>query len=136
MEATPQVVSLLFFALAAVAYAISQLQMHGKLMYPGQFWDLDSWELKYANDEGVLVRAPKNWYYSYFKIKYKERFPLSATLLVALTDGYHLMQLIMKLTLCVAVITYKPIIGLYIDAILYYVVFGGFFTLFYKQLSK
>jgi len=33
-----------------------------------------------------------NLYYRTFKIEYKERFPLSATALVFLTDGFHLMQ--------------------------------------------
>lgn len=46
---------------------------------------------KYAEDErGALIPAPGGWYYKLFKLKYKERFPLSATALVWLTDRWHM----------------------------------------------
>lgn len=94
------IASLLSLAVALYCFAISQLQMHGKLKwmkpvdildhekYYG-FWDDNSWKNKYKLP---LQESPKNLYYKLSEISYKERFPLSATLLVFTTDGYHLFQ--------------------------------------------
>jgi len=41
---------------------------------------------KYADP---LEAAPDTWYYRSFGLKYKEAFPLSATLLVSWTDAWH-----------------------------------------------
>lgn len=56
------------------------------------FWNPDeSWKNKYqVNTEGELTTAPNTWYYRTFDLKYKERFPLSATALVFTTDAWHL----------------------------------------------
>jgi hypothetical protein len=49
------------------------------------------WRNKYAKDsQGALIPAPDRLYYHLFSLTYKERFPLSATALVALTDRWHL----------------------------------------------
>ena len=121
--------SLIAFIIAAVCYTVSQLQMHGKLATVG-FWSVHSWKHKYG-----MGAAPKNWYYRLFKIKYKERFPLSATLLVSLTDGYHLMQLFFKLLLCVAIVFYTPLFGWW-DLLIYFVVFGVVFTVCYRLFQS
>lgn len=97
------VAAILSLAVAMYCYAISQLQQHGKLKFEGSFWNEDSWVRKYkwrAASKDPLgydiipmpEKAPDNWYYRFLEIKYKERFPLSATLLVFTTDGYHLFQ--------------------------------------------
>lgn len=91
------VLALVFLVLAIGCYSISQLQQHGKLKWMGKgfgFWGVRSWNRKYKWDtNGIVIRAPKNLYYKYFaRVPFKERFPLSATLLVFTTDGYHLMQ--------------------------------------------
>lgn len=46
----------------------------------------EHWANKYAQP---LEEAPDTWYYRTFDLKYKEAFPLSATLLVSLTDKWH-----------------------------------------------
>lgn len=90
------IAAILTLIIAVGCRAIAELQQHGKLkwstMYTG-FWDQRSWNRKYKWDQfGQLIKAPESWYYKTLKIKYKEKFPLSATLLVFLTDGYHLSQ--------------------------------------------
>jgi len=97
-------ISLLLLIPAIAAYSISQLQQHGKLRWSylkiESFWGEFGWRKKYKWDEqGTFLPAPKTWYYRFFKIKYKERFPLSATFLVAITDGYHLSQSVMFLSI-------------------------------------
>lgn len=71
-------IALICLALAiVVAYAISQLQQHGQLRWskkPFGFWGEFSHVRKYKEDT------------------HEPRFPLSTTLLVFLTDGYHFMQ--------------------------------------------
>jgi hypothetical protein len=62
----------ILLALAIASYTISQLQQHGKLKWSKDdisFWGTDS-----------------------DKRKYNSKFPFSTTILVWLTDGYHLMQ--------------------------------------------
>lgn len=85
-----------FFILAIVCRAISELALHGKLRWSGKhttFWGNNSWMRKY-NFKGDMYHdlPPDNWYHRTFNIDYKERFPLSVTALVFLTDGVHLMQ--------------------------------------------
>lgn len=95
-------------ALSIACYSISQLQQHGKLRWQKGvygFWDEKSHYRKYKKDWSKdplgydRFPPPDNWYYRFFKIKYKERFPLSATFLVTFTDGYHLMQFLFLLFL-------------------------------------
>ena len=64
------------------------------------FFGKESWVRKYArhpksNDEIYLTLPPPRWakwYYKFFGVRHKERFPGSATFLVAFTDGYHFLQ--------------------------------------------
>lgn len=102
-----------FLLLSVVAYSISQLQQHGKLKCSTLtygFWGSGSWWRKYKTETDsrfTLAKAPDNFYYRFFKIKYKEKFPLSATFLVSFTDGYHLMQSIsfICLALCISILS-------------------------------
>jgi hypothetical protein len=103
-------ISLSSLALAIGFYSVGQLVNQGKLKWSKEgrllrgFWDDDSYLRKYKlTPESTVMKAPENWYYRFFKIKYKERFPLSATFLVNLTDGYHLMQSLSFLSLSVCV---------------------------------
>jgi hypothetical protein len=126
--------SILFFILAVCCYAITQLQMHGKLKFKGMFWSKESWTLKYKWKSVPNMFAPDTWYYRTFEIPYKERFPGSATIFVSLTDGYHLVQMFMKILLCLCIVTYRDYFGWY-DAIGYWILFGIFFTLTYKLFA-
>lgn len=108
-KTTQMILSALLFLAAVICYSISQLQLFGKLKWMDNedgFWGIYSWKRKYkiawsADDKGFL-KAPDTWYYRFFKIPYRERFTLSATLLVFLTDGFHLMQFFFKLLFCAA----------------------------------
>jgi hypothetical protein len=96
--------TILFFLLGIVCLAIRESLNHfnGITVWSdlpnGHFFGRLSWTRKYKpytleNYRGQLfVSAPDNWYYRFFNIQYKERFPLSATLLSCFTDGFHLMQ--------------------------------------------
>jgi len=94
--------SFIFLSIAAACWAVcSHYTFQNRSKYKFGFWGEESYKRKYARstagDSKVywLIAAPANWYYRIFKIKYKERFPLSATVFVFLTDGYHLTQWIM-----------------------------------------
>jgi hypothetical protein len=67
----------------------------------------DSWKNKYeVNPDGTLVPTEsKNhwWYYGLYKPNYAEKFPLSSTALVFLTDDWHKYQFIMYRFLYMAI---------------------------------
>ena len=122
-------------ALSIACYSVRELQAHGKLRWQEDedgFWNNNSWTRKYATDDkGFFIPAPKNIYYRFFKIKYKERFPLSATFLVSITDSYHLLQSLSFLSMsgCVSLLSGIP----------FYFVWPGIIfvhALIYKLLSK
>lgn len=78
---------------------------------PNSFWGKYGYRNKYKQVSSVrtsggvvqsFVPAPNNWYYRWNHLKYKERFPLSATLLVPLTDVHHAIQWLITRTLFVA----------------------------------
>jgi hypothetical protein len=97
------IISLVLLGIGIAAYSISQLLQHEKFKWSGAgytFWGGRTALRKY---KFPLESYQGNWYYRFFKIKYKERFPLSATFLVNLTDGYHLMQSLSFLSLSVCV---------------------------------
>lgn len=87
-----EIISIISLILAIACRSMSELALHGKLRWSksdDSFWGEESHYRKYANP----LDAPKdNWYYRLFNIGYKERFPLSATALIFLTDGYHFCQ--------------------------------------------
>lgn len=83
--------------LAGLANGIGdELQFHYEDSFAAnlnpEFWNpSESWRFKYAKDaEGDLIPAPDNIYYRSFDLKYKERYPLSATALSFTTDAWHL----------------------------------------------
>lgn len=106
--------SLLLLALSAIPAAYQHLHDHGKLMSigrPGGFFSSLQWTRKYKlatmdpDDAymGLFRTAPDNWYYRFFKIKYQERFPLSATLLSLFTDAYHSSQALMRILMSLSI---------------------------------
>ena len=142
-------ISLITFSLAIVCYTIAELWQQGKLIWinplkPFGFWgersDKRKYKMSWYNDVDNFYDerpAPNNWYYNTFEIKYKEKFPLSATALVALTDGYHLMQHIMKPLLVLSIVFYEPIFfSRWLDFGAYGATFGLVFTITYKLLAN
>lgn len=94
-----QALGFLTLIIAVGCMAIAWLANHGKLKWSdankqiSSFWGSQSWRRKYKmDDEYNFFPAPTTYYYKLFNLKYKERFPLSATFLVFTTDGMHLMQ--------------------------------------------
>lgn len=111
-------IALLLLALSIGCYSISQLAQHGKLkwmtvleFYDYGFWGKYSNTRKYKNiakgNRFIPEHPGNNWYYRFFKIKYKERFLFSTTFLINFTDGYHLCQSISFLSLagCVSLLS-------------------------------
>ena len=109
---------LIGFVLAVVFYTLSQKQTFG---------ESDGWKRKYREP---FEPAPNNFYYKFFKLKYRERFPLSGSLLVSFTDKYHAYQLAFKLFLCSAIVLYRPVLGWW-DSLVLFVLWGLTFTIVY-----
>ena len=90
---------------------------------------LFKWEL---NTEGKeILQTKKLWYYLWvFTPKYAERFPYSSTALVALTDGWHLLNLLMLKAITIGVVIYPHnLIEWYISLPTIWVLMGvGFYT--------
>lgn len=61
-------------------------------------------------------------------------FPFSTSILCAITDLWHLTKSIMLVLLYVGITYYVPIINPVLDVILYYIVFGVTFELFWSIL--
>ena len=85
------ILSIILFTLAVVFYSLSQIRV---------FAESDDWQNKYRKP---IEAAPKTWYYKLTGVKFKEKFPLSATLLASLTDRYHAYQFFFKAFLCVSI---------------------------------
>ncbi len=123
-----QIIAAICFAMAVHAYVIISLYWQNKLSgkYTKDqwgFWGKNSWWRKYkfmlymdhknewaAMGEGLpmnigkdIISRMRRWYHKTFEVKYKEKFPFSATALVFLTDGMHLTQFIMIKLFCAAV---------------------------------
>lgn len=79
-------------------------------------------------------KAPSNWYYKLFSLKYKERFPGSATILIHFTDAFHLAQFIAINCYCI-VITYYAGWPWWIELVLFW---GGqiIFQMFYGKILR
>lgn len=96
------ILALIFLCLAIGCFSIREDYYQGKLKWqdekkPFAFWGKKSWARKYKRrvidkDPYDFWPPPKNWYYKLNGLSYKEKFPLSGSLLVWTTDGQHLFQ--------------------------------------------
>jgi uncharacterized membrane protein (Fun14 family) len=116
-------ISLIFIAIAGMLNSIMDLCIKFKesifTKIPGMESFMNgetSWRNKYKN--GDPSQGP--------------RFFLSKGSLVFLTDMWHLSKTTMLLMLCLAIVTYTPIFVWYTDAIIYWVLFGTSFSIFYN----
>ena len=97
------------------------------------FWNPQvSWKNKWA--QPFPQPTENKWYYFGFPPPYKERFPYSSTIFVFLTDAWHLAKALMLFFIMLAVVSYKPLISYWGDALLLYVTFTGVFTIFYSYI--
>lgn len=133
--------TLLSILAAVFCYTVSQLHMHkkGKWIKKGHGFfgensDLAKYHNQHADKTKFQVAIPLNnlWYYDFFRVKYREAFPLSATMLSFVTDFYHLSQAGFKIFLA---LSFVPLVG-WIWAGVIWVCWGIFFTIFYKILSR
>ncbi len=113
-------VSLAAFIFSIILYTKSQQELFKEN-------NLD-WKMKYKDP---LERAKRNWYTQLFKLKYKERFPLSGSFLVAFTDRYHRYQMFFKILICAAIVMYRPLF--WFDSLIYFVAWGITFTLVFRK---
>jgi len=77
-----------------------------------------SWKNKYKN--GDPSQGP--------------RFFGSETFLVFLTDGWHLSKTLMILCFSGAIVSYTPLLGTWLDVVLFYTLFGTVFQLFFGKI--
>lgn len=137
------VISVVALLIAAGFKALAESCAHGKNRWAphsymstgrGGFWDSQAWRRKYKWDNGTPVPAPSTYYYKLFNLKYKEKFPGSATIFVSLTDCYHasFSMMVSFIVLAVAIWTPWPI-AFFIGA---RVVWGIGFSVAYKLVCK
>lgn len=128
--------------IAGVANAIMDVSSEDG--FKNNFWNkTKSWKNKWKINKGGrrIKEDKKRWYYLWkFTPEYKERFPLSSTALVSLTDGWHLAQSAMLSLITLAIIFapgYTAILGLKLwDFIALRVAFGIGFEPLYRFLKK
>ena len=115
-------ISLLLFALAAVCNAVMDVLAHKFsssvfVRLNWTYWDPQmSWGNKYTDN---------NKWYGW----------INDTILVWVTDGWHLFQMLMKTSIVLAIVFYIPIThAWYWDIILFTIAWGLVFELFYKYL--
>lgn len=115
-------ISLIFIAIAGMLNSI--MDLCGKFdetvfsKIPGMRSFMEggvSWRNKYKNNDPS--QGPK--------------FFLSTKALVFLTDMWHLCKTTMLLMMCLAIVLYTPIFVWYIDALIYWILFGTAFSIFY-----
>jgi len=109
------ILSTLFILLAAASYGIMSRIHHGNLLWSKNeydFWGNNSGRRKYK----FPYQPPlDNWYYKLFRLSYREKFPLSATVLVSITDGFHQIQFWMIKFLILAIVFYNPLFSFWWD---------------------
>lgn len=110
MEEEAQTVQILFVLLislvsilSGIAEAIQDLiTLHyeslikNHIQFDKDFWDIrESWRCKYKNTDPTY-KPYHPWYLGLHEPTYQEAFPFSSTLLVFLTDGFHLVKFIQQ----------------------------------------
>lgn len=135
------IIALVLFIVAVAAYAIADLDDHGKLRWESEkflgFWGRGSDYRKYKLDpfDNGTILAPKNLYYRLSGVKYKEKWLTSATATVFLTDGWHLMQFVFinSLLFGFAILTLHPIIWFAVFRTIWAIVFNVSYKVFSKS---
>jgi hypothetical protein len=101
--------------------------------------------ITYRFNDSIFSKVVQlKWYFDpreSWKNKYKNRdqsqgpaFPFSTNVLCAITDLWHLAKNIMLVLLYSAITCYSSIFNPVLDIILYYIVFGCTFELFWSKL--
>lgn len=99
-----------------------------------RFWNLkESWKNQW---KWPLEPFTGRYYFGLYKPRYRENFPYSSTVLVWMTDAWHLAKAIMLGLLMLAITNYTPVLGLLLDSLIYYCAFTICFTYFYSYILK
>lgn len=112
--------TILFLVIAAIGKAISDASMHGKLSW-GDYWnEFTAWKYKWKNGDK----------------KQGERFIGSSTIFVAVTSGFHLMQMVYLNAFFIALVNYKQLVSPVADLFILGVGFRLIFELTYRLVGK
>lgn len=143
-EVVRHILALLCLISAAGCYAvIENIQIrHEKSIWSKSsiysFWGVNGWTRKYYRNKlhGVFELAPKNWYYRSFNLKYREKFPGSATVFVFVTDAHHFFQWLMfnLIALSLALVLWGDIGAILIGVIAIRILWSVVFTLFFEKV--
>lgn len=131
------IITLALIILAAFAKAVMDTSAEGSIAWkPIDFWKKEwSWQRKWK----VILdtSTPLN----VFDIAHDEngrpieRFPLSSTVLVFLTDGWHLAQAVFLASIFLLIVTYEIHVSVIVDFLILRVLFGAAFEGFYRLLK-
>ena len=143
-EVIVPVLSLLCLMGAAVCYAvIENIQIrHDKSIWKKSsiysFWGVNGWTRKHYRNplHGTFEVAPKNWYYKFFHLKYRENFPGSATMFVFVTDAHHFFQWVMfnLIGLCLALAFWNELGMILTGFAAIRIAWSMTFTLFFEKV--
>lgn len=97
-------IGVVLFLLTGLAEAGMDVLMfrHQRSIFKGRFFSADSWKNKWYD---LIPGAESPWYY--FGIhtpQFREAFPYSSTILVGLTDGWHMFKLMRNVLLMLGVV--------------------------------
>ena len=152
-------ITLLFTLLAGIANAYMDMCKEFQL---SKWKDLteDFWWFRWANDDyswknkwklvndTLITNHVWPWYYfKLYKPDYVERFPLSSTMLVFITDGWHFFQMLMWSFITLAIAVNEPIkfinnaeVSIFWNIILNFIIIrlvtGIGFNIFYEKVLK
>lgn len=133
--------SLLLLALSAVPASYMHAKDHGKLKGLGRaggFFsnqqDMRKWMPEPGFKNILFTPAPNTWYYRFFKLAYKEKFPLSATFLVLYTDAYHASQALMRILMSLSITLAMNVPWWWAGLI--WAAYATVHAIFYKLLSR
>jgi len=96
-------------------------------------WKLNTWE------SAPIHNDKRPWYYLWiYKPNYVEKFPYSSTILVSLTDGWHVLQLIQFtiIQLLIAFLLSSSILSFACYFVALKVTFSLVFEITYKKITK
>jgi hypothetical protein len=111
------IIAISCIVIGGIMKAFMDLSSEGNLPWkPKWFFDKSvSWKAKWKLDkQHNLIPATKGdnwWYFGIIKPKYKEKFPLSSTLLVFISDFWHLSQGFFLKFILVGVYIHEPMFG-------------------------
>lgn len=91
----------------------------------------DQWKNKYKQP----LQPATSLYSRIVGNAYKEKFPLSSSILVSLTDSFHKWQLLFKVAIVSAVVFYRPMWHLW-DGPIMFVTFGVAFSIVFRVAGK